>query len=104
MAKLKAVAPVVKAASTEVAYPDFWLAGMQIMAQNPNGQVSINGRLLPSRDLEDGTKEVLREGAIRLNIPDVFAVITENPTGKVAVAYNAILEALIEYMPEVTSE
>lgn len=104
MPKMKAVSPVVKAAQAEVQYPDYWLASMHISAQDPNGQVSIHGRLVPSRDLADGSKEVLREEAVQLRIPDVFSVISEDPTGKVAVAYNAILEALIEYMPEVAAE
>lgn len=101
--KLKAKNEIVKPAVDAVQYPDMWLKTMSIDAQNPNGKVSIRGTLIPSRDVTvDGVtkKELYQRDSVQLNIPDVFEVIAANPTGKVAIAYKAILEALVEQLAD----
>jgi hypothetical protein len=100
MPTLKANTPAIRPADDAAVYPDMWLTNMQIDAQNPNGKVSIRGRLVPSRTLEDGSKAILRGRGVPVNISDVFAVIEANPTGAVAQAFSAIMLALIEQVPE----
>lgn len=101
MPKLKA-----KTATTVqpiTSYPHLWLADMHIRANDPNGRVSITGRLVPRADLEDGTVVLHSDPrkAIPVHIPDVFASIEANPTGKLAIAFQAVLEALVEEVPQI---
>jgi len=106
--KLQAVTPVVKEATAQVVYDHYWMAGMQIQAQDPNGQVNVMARLVPAVDVTDAegnvTKSLDRGNVMNVRIEDVFTKIAADPTGPLAQAFQAVMVALIAEVPEVEAE
>jgi len=102
MRRLLAETPIVKPAETipEKTFDHYWLANMTVEAKQPNRPVTITANMFPARDVDDGegniTKELDRTNRKQVIINDVFGIIANDPTGKVAVALNAVMEALVE--------
>jgi hypothetical protein len=69
--------PVVTPVVESKTYDEVWLSEMSVQARDPNRPVSIHATISPARTLQDGSKELNQEAAVRVRIPDFFGEATE---------------------------
>ena len=96
--------PQVSPAVTEVTYDQLWLVDLQLSGARPNRPTRLQATLAPARDVDDGeggTKPELGPGRrVRLSIPDLHKAIAEDPTGPLAIALDALIDAVVALSDE----
>ena len=78
--------PVVVPATEEKTFDEVWLATFSVDARNPNGKTSLSATMFPARTV-DGKKELAYTGRKEINVPDLWAVATQE---EMVLMYNLV--------------
>ena len=102
--KIKTVSAVVKPAVAEESFDEYALVNLSLRL-NAKGKIVVDAKLAPAKTLQDGSRRVAQGLAVEnIHIGDLEAAVVADPTGPVAVAYDAIVDAIVSLSDKAQAE